>query len=83
MSVGIFQIFCVKGQGGKYGSVVKMSLKNYTAKKKRLKTCLTLKKFSWEKHHWNAGIIGNPNLRRTDSSSNQIFCENCLIEKDE
>lgn len=87
MSVGIFQIFCVKGQGGKYGSVVKVSLKNYTAWKKRLKTCLILKKFSWEKHHWDAGIIGNcfnfPNLRRTDSSSNQIFCENCLMQKDE
>ena len=45
--------------------------------KKRLKTCLILKKFSWEKHHWDAGIIGTcfnfPNLRRTDSSSNQFF----------
>ena len=58
--------------------------------KKRLKTCL-LKKFSWKKYHWDAGIIGTsfnfPNLRRIDSSSNQIyrqlFCENCLIEKDE
>ena len=77
MSVGIFQIFCVKGQGGKYGSVVKVSLKNYTAWKKRLKTCLILKKFSLEKYHWDAGIIGTcfnfPNLRRTDSSSNQFF----------
>ena len=45
--------------------------------KKRLKTCLILKKFSWEKHHWDASIIGTcfnfPNLRRTDSSSNQFF----------